>query len=149
GMPVTVVLDDACDPQQVRTLVPERSDSLVLVTSRAPLGLPDDLPARVHQLPVEPLDAAGAEELLTSAAQDSSGPYDAESQERIRQLCGGLALALRVAGSALGPRSPRALASDLAAYGPVEPVERALWLRYTDQPEPVRRLLRRLALAGR
>ncbi|CAM5738788.1 hypothetical protein SHIRM173S_04720 [Streptomyces hirsutus] len=37
GMPVTVVLDDAADPQQVRTLLPERSDSLVLVTSRAPL----------------------------------------------------------------------------------------------------------------
>ena len=31
----------------------------------------------------------------------------------------------------------------------MEPVERALWLRYTDQPEPARRLLRRLALAGR
>ncbi|MGC5411950.1 hypothetical protein ACPXCX_51125, partial [Streptomyces sp. DT225] len=29
------------------------------------------------------------------------------------------------------------------------PVERALWLRYTDQSEQARRLLRRLALAGR
>ncbi|MFD8523099.1 tetratricopeptide repeat protein [Streptomyces capillispiralis] len=149
GMPVTVVLDDACDPQQVRTLIPERSDSLVLVTARAPLGLPDDLPARVYQLPVEPLDPAGAEELLTAAAQDPSGPYDAESAERVRELCGGLPLALRIAGAALGPRSPLALATDLGAYGPVEPVERALWLRYTDQPETARRLLRRLALAGR
>ncbi|MFD3624191.1 tetratricopeptide repeat protein [Streptomyces sp. NPDC058698] len=149
GMPVTVVLDDVVDPQQVRTLIPERSDSLVLVTARAPLGLPDDLPARVHQLPVEPLDGAGAEELLTAAAQDASGPYDAESAERVRELCGGLPLALRIAGTALGPRSPLALATDLGAYGPVDPVERALWLRYTDQPETVRRLLRRLALAGR
>ncbi|MFE1254770.1 tetratricopeptide repeat protein [Streptomyces fungicidicus] len=149
GTPVTVVLDDASDPQQVRTLIPERSDSLVLVTSRAPLGLPDDLPARVYQLPVEPLDPAGAEELLSAAAQDSSGPYDADSAERVRELCGGLPLALRIAGAALGPRSPLVLAADLGAYGPVEPVERALWLRYTDQPETVRRLLRRLALAGR
>ncbi len=149
GVPVTVVLDDASDPEQVRTLVPERSDSLVLVTARAPLDLPADLPAHVHQMAVEPLDAAGAEELLGAAAQDASGPYDAESADRIRQLCGGLPLALRVAGSSLGPRSPRALAAGLAAYGPVEPVERALWLRYTDQAEPARRLLRRLALAGR
>ncbi|MFJ5560055.1 tetratricopeptide repeat protein [Streptomyces sp. NPDC093250] len=149
GLPVTVVLDDASDPQQVRTLIPERSDSLVLVTSRSPLGLPDDLPARVYRLPVEPLDAAGAEELLAAAAQDSSGPYDAESAERVRELCGGLPLALRAVGAALGPRSPLALATDLGAYGPVEPVERALWLRYTDQPEILRRLLRRLALAGR
>ncbi|MES9523935.1 tetratricopeptide repeat protein [Streptomyces capoamus] len=149
GLPVTIVLDDASDPEQVRALVPERSDSLVLVTARAPLELPADLPARVHELAVPALDAAGAEELLSAAARDTAGPYDAESADRIRELCGGLPLALRIAGSALGPRSPRQLASDLGKYGPVEPVERALWLRYTDQPEPTRRLLRRLALAGR
>ncbi|WP_367321109.1 tetratricopeptide repeat protein [Streptomyces sp. HUAS ZL42] len=149
GLPVTVILDDASDPEQVRTLVPERSESLVLVTAREPLALPADLPAWVHHLPVESLDAAGAEELLNSAARNSSGPYDAESTDRIRQLCGGLPLALRIAGSSLGPRSPRGLASDLGAYGPVEPVERALWLLYTDQTDAGRRLLRRLALAGR
>ncbi|MFE3035511.1 tetratricopeptide repeat protein [Streptomyces canus] len=149
GLPVTIVLDDASDPEQVRTLVPERSDSLVLVTAREPLVLPSDLAAHVHQLPVESLDAAGAEELLDAAAQSATGPYDAQSADRIRELCGGLPLALRIAGSSLGPRSPRQLAADLGAYGPVGPLERALWLRYTDQSEPARRLLRRLALAGR
>ncbi|MGW3123095.1 tetratricopeptide repeat protein [Streptomyces sp. NPDC001107] len=149
GLPVTVVLDDASDPEQIRTLVPERSDSLVLVTAREPLELPSDLQAHVHELPVEALDGAGAEELLDAAAQDSSGPYDADAADRIRDLCGGLPLALSIAGSSLGPRSPRQLATDLAAYGPVEPIERVLWLRYTDQSEAARRLLRRLALAGR
>ncbi|MEG3630579.1 tetratricopeptide repeat protein [Streptomyces poriticola] len=149
GVPVAVVLDDASDIEQVCTLVPDRSDSLVLVTARSELELPAGLPARVHHLPVEPLDAAGTEELLGAAAQEAPGPYDAEAADRIRELCGGLPLALRVAGSALGPRAPHVLAADLAAYGPVGPVERALWLRYTDQPEPARRLLRRLALAGR
>ncbi|MDR6975682.1 tetratricopeptide (TPR) repeat protein [Streptomyces sp. 3330] len=149
GLPVTVILDDASDPAQVLALVPERSDSLVLVTARTPLDLPAELSAWVHELPVRPLDAAGAEELLSAAAQDASGPYDAESADRIRELCGGLPLALRVVGSSLGPRSPRALAADLGVYGPVEPVERALWLRYRDQPDVTRRLLRRLALAGR
>ncbi|MGP4045031.1 tetratricopeptide repeat protein [Streptomyces sp. 2A115] len=149
GLPVTIVLDDASDVEQVRTLVPERSDSLVVVTARKPLDLPADLPAWVHQLPVEPLTAPGAEELLTAAAQDPSDPYDAESSDRVRELCGGLPLALRIAGSSLGPRTPRRLATDLAAYGPVEPVERVLWLRYSDQSGTARRLLRRLALAGR
>ncbi|WP_329413056.1 tetratricopeptide repeat protein [Streptomyces sp. NBC_00704] len=149
GLPVTVILDDASDPDQVRALVPERSESLVLVTARSPLALPPELSPWAHQLAVRPLDAAGAEELLTAAAQDLSGPYDAESADRITQLCGGLPLALRVAGSSLGPRSPRTLAADLGAYGPVHPAERALWLRYTDQPDTARRLLRRLALAGR
>ncbi|MGW7052579.1 tetratricopeptide repeat protein [Streptomyces sp. NPDC054887] len=149
GLPVTVVLDDASDAAQVRTLVPERSDSLVLVTARGPLDLPADIPAWVHQLPVEALDTAGAEELLREVAQEKEGPYDAEAADRITELCGGLPLALRVAGSSLGTRTPRVLAADLEAYGPVEPVERALWLRYADQPEAARRLLRRLALAGR
>ncbi|MGX1272048.1 tetratricopeptide repeat protein [Streptomyces phaeoluteigriseus] len=149
GLPVTVILDDASDPEQVRALVPERSDSLILVTARTPLLLPPDLSAEVHELAVRPLEAAGAEELLGAAAQDSSGPYDADSSDLIRELCGGLPLALRVAGSSLGPRSPRRLAADLGAYGPVDPVERALWLRYTDLPDVTRRLLRRLALAGR
>ncbi|WP_420310851.1 tetratricopeptide repeat protein [Streptomyces sp. YS-B37] len=149
GLPVTIVLDDASDIAQVATLVPERSDSLVVVTARKPLDLPAELAAWVHQLPVESLDAAGAEELLGAAAQDGSEPYDAESADRIRELCGGLPLALRIAGSSLGTRSPGQLATDLGAYGPVEPVERALWLRYTDQSDPARTLLRRLALAGR
>ncbi|MFD5783063.1 tetratricopeptide repeat protein [Streptomyces sp. NPDC126933] len=153
GLPVTVVLDDASDPEQVRTLVPERSDSLVLVTARRPMELPADVPAWVHQLPVEALDGAGAEELLRAvaaqSAESAAGPYDAQAADEVRELCGGLPLALRVAGSSLGVRTAHQLASDLASYGPVDPVERALWLRYTDQSDQARRLLRRLALAGR
>ncbi|MCP3819021.1 tetratricopeptide repeat protein [Streptomyces sp. A3M-1-3] len=153
GLPVAVVLDDASDAAQVRTLVPERSESLVLVTARGPLELPADIPAWVHQLPVEAIDEAGAEELLRAVSEDTEGPYDGEAASLVRELCGGLPLALRIAGSSMGSsmgsRTPRALAADLGAYGPVEPVERALWLRYTDQSEEARRLLRRLALAGR
>ncbi|WAU85231.1 tetratricopeptide repeat protein [Streptomyces sp. Qhu-G9] len=149
GLAVTIVLDDAHDVEQVCTLVPERSDSLVVVTARKPLDLPADLPAWVHQHAVEPLAAPGAEELLKACAQDDSAPYDAEASDEVRELCGGLPLALRIAGSSLGPRTSRRLATDLAAYGPVEPVERVLWLRYTDQSDTARRLLRRLALAGR
>ncbi|MFH8794328.1 tetratricopeptide repeat protein [Streptomyces sp. NPDC017941] len=152
GLEAVIVLDDAADPEQVRALVPERSDSLVLITAREPLALPDDLPARVYDLPVAALDAAGAEQLLHEAAEDLAGPYDAASLETVRDLCGGLPLALRAAGSSLGPRTPLQLVADLSAYGPedaVAPVERALWLRYTDQSETARRLLRRLALAGR
>ncbi|WP_267243090.1 tetratricopeptide repeat protein [Streptomyces sp. PR69] len=176
GVPVTVVLDDASDPEQVRTLVPERSDSLVLVTAPERMKLPDDLPAWVHQLPVDPLDPAGAEELLRASAEDGeTGPYDVQAAERVRELCGGLPLALRVAGSSLGPaRSVQQLAADLAAaqndgralgeggtqgegqaldlataQGDGDPLERALRLRYDGLPAPARRLLRRLALVGR
>ncbi|MER6768507.1 tetratricopeptide repeat protein [Streptomyces bacillaris] len=150
GTPVTIVLDDATDAQQVRTLIPERSDSLVIVTAREPLELPEDVPARVHHLPVGPLDAGGAEELLREVAGgEEAGPYDYPATDAVVELCGGLPLALRVAASALGARTRSVLAEDLRAYGPLSPVDRALWLRYTDQHETARRLLRRLALAGR
>ncbi|MFE3096298.1 tetratricopeptide repeat protein [Streptomyces sp. NPDC059248] len=161
GLAVAVVLDDASDPAQVRTLVPERSDSLVLVTARERLDLPDGpgAGAWVHQLAVDGLDDAGTEELLRELAAGASGaagntaeaagPYDAQGTERIRELCGGLPLALRVAGSSLGTRSAGRLAEDLAAQDRDDPLERALWLRYSDQTEQARRLLRRLALAGR
>ncbi|MEU8684206.1 tetratricopeptide repeat protein [Streptomyces sp. NPDC048611] len=155
GLPVTVLLDDAADAEQVRTLVPERSDSLVLVTSRTPLELPGDLQAWVLQLPVGALDAAGTEELLRAAAEsgkeapDATGPYDARAVDTINGLCAGLPLALRVAGSSLGTRTAAELATDLAAHERPTPVERALWLRYSDQPEAARQLLRRLALVGR
>ncbi|MEU9700908.1 tetratricopeptide repeat protein [Streptomyces sp. NPDC047981] len=153
GLPVTVILDDAVEAEQVRVLLPERSDSLVLVTCREPLDLGADVPASVHALPVAALDAAGAEELLREAAQaPDPGPYDAEALAEVRELCGGLPLALRVAGSSLGLRSMGELARLLGGrpdWGP-GPLERSLSVRYfTDLDEDGRRLLRRLALAGR
>ncbi|MFD3994172.1 tetratricopeptide repeat protein [Streptomyces sp. NPDC058583] len=149
GVPVTVILDDAVDAAQVRALLPERSESLVLVTCREPLDLGN---VAAHVLPVAALDAAGAEELLRAAGgAPDPGPYDAEALDRIRELCGGLPLALRAAGSLLGRRSMDDLAEVLArpGWGDV-PVERALWARYfVDLDDAARRLLRRLSLAGR
>ncbi|WP_318208906.1 tetratricopeptide repeat protein [Streptomyces sp. SJL17-1] len=149
GVPVTVILDDAVDAAQVRALLPERSESLVLVTCREPLDL-GDVP--VHLLPVAALDAAGAEELLRAAGgAPDPGPYDAEALDRIRELCGGLPLALRAAGSLLTRRSMDELAEVLGRPGRGDtPVERALWARYVvDLDDEARRLLRRLSLAGR
>ncbi|MGW1071460.1 tetratricopeptide repeat protein [Streptomyces sp. NPDC002537] len=150
GLPVTVVLDDASDAEQVAALVPQRSESLVLVTARCPLELPPELAAWVHELPVGPLDEAGAEELLRAAAgEPRPEPYDEKGLAQVRELCGGLPLALRVAGSSLGERAPHLLAAELAASGQDDPVQRALWLRYIDQSDGARELLRRMALAGR
>ncbi|MET9293718.1 tetratricopeptide repeat protein [Streptomyces sp. NPDC003077] len=152
GLPVTVLLDDAKDPEQVRTLVPERSDSLVLVTAREPMELPEDLRAWVRHLPVEPLDTGGTEELLRAVADEAdigADPYDAPAISRVTDLCAGLPLAVRMAGTSLGTRTPAMLAGDLALQETAEPVERALRMRYADQTQTARRLLRRLALVGR
>ncbi|MCK1795683.1 tetratricopeptide repeat protein [Streptomyces sp. XM4193] len=163
GVPVTIVLEEVSDAEQVASLVPERSDSLVLVSSPDRIELPEELTAWVHHMEVGALDSAGSEEVLRAASQSAAeatggdstvdDPYDADALERISELCGGLPLALHLAGSALvGERTAAQLADELQAYGPdaaLDPVQRAMALRYADQSESGRRLLRRLALAGR
>ncbi|MER5727811.1 tetratricopeptide repeat protein [Streptomyces sp. NPDC002138] len=139
GMPVTVVLDDAADAAQVRTLVPERSDSLVLVTAREALELPADTPAWVHHLAVERLGAAESAEVVRAGAEAAGvGPYADEVTAGLLALGAGLPLALRVLAPLGGVR---------AGEGGL--LERALELAYVRLPEDRRRLLRRLALAGR
>ncbi|MFF4317388.1 tetratricopeptide repeat protein [Streptomyces sp. NPDC001568] len=141
GLPVTVVLDDAVDAAQVRTLVPERSESLVLVTAREPLELPADLSAWVHQLPVgrlaEPEAAQVLREGARAAGEAAPGPA---AEAGLLELGAGLPLALRV----LAPLGA-ARASDSGDGS----LEHALDLAYARLPQERRRLLRRLTLAGR
>ncbi|WP_243761216.1 tetratricopeptide repeat protein [Streptomyces sp. YIM 98790] len=154
---VVIILDDATDAAQVRALVPERSNSLVLVTAEEPLALDPELHASVHHLPLGPLERADAEALLRAAAGgEGPGPATPSADPawaRVIELCDARPLLLHLAGAALDQRTPQILADDLEAHGPAgtgtDPVERTLRLRYADQPEPARRLLRRLALVGR
>ncbi|MFF4577533.1 tetratricopeptide repeat protein [Streptomyces sp. NPDC001373] len=142
GLPVTVVLDDAVDPEQVRALVPERSESLVLVTAREPLELPADLGAWVHQLPVVRLAEPEAAEVLRAGARAAGEAVPGPAAEAgLLELAAGLPLALRV----LAPLGS-ARASDGGGGGALE---QALELAYVRLPEERRRLLRRLTLAGR
>ncbi|MEU3313118.1 tetratricopeptide repeat protein [Streptomyces sp. NPDC006662] len=144
GLPVTVVLDDAVDPEQVRALVPERSESLVLVTAREPLELPADLGAWVHQLPVVRLAEPEAAEVLRAGARAAGEAAPGPAAEAgLLELAAGLPLALRV----LAPLKA-ARASDGAGDG-AGALEQALELAYVRLPEERRRLLRRLTLAGR
>lgn len=154
GLPVTVLLDDAVDAAQVRTLVPERSESLVLVTAREPLELPADLAAWVYQLPVERLAPDEAAELVRAAAP-GRGPGGAEPETAeagaeaeaavaaVVELGGGLPLALRMLAPLAG--DGRALEAGSAGH----PVEAALRAADARLAEPARQLLRRLPLAGR
>ncbi|MFC9586035.1 tetratricopeptide repeat protein [Streptomyces yangpuensis] len=96
GLPVTVLLDDAVDAAQVRMLVPERSESLVLVTAREPLELPGDLAAWVHQLPVERLGGDEAAELVRAVAPEAAAVGSAAGVASVVEVSGGLPLALRM-----------------------------------------------------
>ncbi|MFE2284214.1 tetratricopeptide repeat protein [Streptomyces sp. NPDC059443] len=147
GTPVTVVLDDAVDAAQVRMLVPERSESLVLVTAREPLELPADLAAWVHQVPVTRLAEEAGAELVRAGAGEA--PYGEETVRELLALGAGLPLALRVLASLGEAWSGRDAPGTGAGDGFGGSLDSALDLAYAALPEERRRLLRRLTLAGR
>ncbi|NIK55793.1 AfsR/SARP family transcriptional regulator [Kribbella shirazensis] len=100
GRRVLVVLDDAQDAAHVRPLLPGSPGPAVLVTSRTALAAVDGASAEHLDVLAEP----DALELLTRMA----GPERVRDQRadaiRIVQLCGGLPLAVRIAGARLMAR---------------------------------------------
>ncbi|MEV0348749.1 BTAD domain-containing putative transcriptional regulator [Nonomuraea sp. NPDC050680] len=146
-----VVLDDATDEAQVRPLLPTGPGSLTLVTSRSPLaGLEA---ARAYELGVfEPGEAVA---MLAEVVGRERVGAEPEAADRIVRLCGGLPLALRIAGSRLARKPGWTLdhlagrlgderrrldelsAGDLAVRG-------CLALGYHGLADSERRLLRRL-----
>ncbi|MEU7905482.1 NB-ARC domain-containing protein [Actinoplanes sp. NPDC049118] len=107
-----VLLDDARDAAQVRHLLPGGAHSLVVVTSRRLLS--DLLGASV--LTLGALDPGSALELLAVTAGGGRVAADPDGARRVVGLCGGLPLAVRIAGGRLQARSqwsPSALADRL------------------------------------
>lgn len=146
-----VVLDDATGETQVRPLLPTGPGSVTIVTSRSPLtGLEA---ARPYELGV--LDPDEAFEMLANVGGRDRVAAEPEAAREIVRLCGGLPLALRIAGSRLARRSGWTVAhlagrlgderrrldelsaGDLAVRG-------SLALGYRGLAEPERRLLRGL-----
>lgn len=93
-----VVLDNAVDAEQVRPLLPGAGKSAVLVTSRHRLVSLDGVPP----VSLEPLANGDAAHLFGRAAGLALTEEEAVSQ--VLQQCGGLPLALRMAGARLRHR---------------------------------------------
>ncbi|MEU8301695.1 helix-turn-helix domain-containing protein [Micromonospora sp. NPDC048909] len=90
-----VLLDNAVDAEQVRPLLPGAGKSAVLVTSRHRLVSLDGVPP----VSLEPLADADAAHLFGRAAGLALTEEEAVSQ--VLRQCGGLPLALRMAGARL------------------------------------------------
>lgn len=103
GREVLLVVDNAADARQVRPFVPAEPGCAVLVTSRRTLGELEG--ARLVRLGL--LDAGESAELLTKIVGVPPG-------DALVAHCGGLPLALRVAGALLLDH-PHWTAADLAA----------------------------------
>lgn len=91
GKRALVVLDDAATEAQVRAFLPPPECALI-VTSHKRLAVPG-----ITQIPLKPLDAPEASKLLTEVAKRK----ELNEAKEIADLCGGLPLALRAAGSLL------------------------------------------------
>jgi tetratricopeptide (TPR) repeat protein len=95
GRRLLVVLDDAHDAGQVRPLLPAGPHCLTVVTSRP---LPADLPeAASYEL--APLGTADAMTLLARVSGSAGAAADPEAAAAVVRACGGLPLAIRVAGA--------------------------------------------------
>lgn len=106
---VLVLLDNARDSEQVRPLLPGGSESLVVVTSRRRLdGLVVRSGARV--LPLETLPTESAIELLDRLCGPGTSESEPTASRQLAELCGGLPLALRIAGARLASNPRRGVA---------------------------------------
>ena len=95
-----VVLDNAADGDQIRMLLPEGPRCLVVVTSRARLAtLPGALLVNLEVLP-----APAAVELLETLAGAERIAADRQAALEVARACGGLPLAVRIAGARLRSR---------------------------------------------
>jgi DNA-binding SARP family transcriptional activator/tetratricopeptide (TPR) repeat protein len=117
---VLVVLDDAASGAQVSDLVPGNPGCAVLATARQRLP---DVGGGHHVAPLEPLGPADATELFLRVIADAGITLENDSGAvgRVVALCGGLPLALRIAGALRvhsHPRPTAELADRLAEQGP-------------------------------
>lgn len=100
GRRVLLVLDDARDFGQIEPLLPGSSACAVLVTSRSTLP---ELPAALR-IRLDVLSSADAVTLLGRILGEARIAAEPAEAAAMAELCGGLPLALRIAGSRLATR---------------------------------------------
>ncbi|MEU0884513.1 BTAD domain-containing putative transcriptional regulator [Lentzea sp. NPDC005914] len=150
-----VVLDDAAGPDQVRPLLPGTAGCAVLISSRQQLVLVEG----AQSLRVPPLGPDDGIALLTSVLGAERAGTDSAAVAAIAGACGGLPLALRVAGARLAARESLPLGSlarrlsderhrlDELAMGDLE-VRATFGPSYEALPADAATAFRRLGLLG-
>lgn len=147
GRRMLVVLDNAADRRQIEPLLPGNDTCRIVITSRLRLNIG-------HQIDLRPLDLDDSLDLIQRIAGERE---DTEAARELAELCGGLPLALKVAGAKLATRTHWTLRElvnrlgdehrrlDELRYGQLE-VRASFALSYQGLSEPAARLFRRLGL---
>lgn len=152
-----IVLDNARDAEQVRPLIPGAQGCAVVITSRSRLaGLVASDGAR--QLVLDVLDPDEARQLLGSTIGEGRVAAEEEAARRLVQVCGGLPLAIRIAGANLLARNvgiadycAELAGDDMLSRLHIEgdrrsTVRAAFDLSYRALPEAAQRMFRLLGL---
>ncbi|MGW0811396.1 AfsR/SARP family transcriptional regulator [Nonomuraea sp. NPDC002799] len=155
GRRMLLLLDNAGSFEQIRPLLPGGSPGAVLITGRHhPIGLPEH---RVIRLDV--LDAEGAVELLTHDIGAHRAALEPAAVRTLAEQCGGLPLALRIAGARLAVRpqwtvqtlvdllSDSRTMLDVLSHGDLE-VRASLDVSYRGLSRKAQTLFRRIGLLG-
>ncbi|GGK73885.1 AfsR/SARP family transcriptional regulator [Mangrovihabitans endophyticus] len=150
---VLVLLDNAADAPQVRPLLPGAASCAVVVTSRIRLTAIEG----ARWIELESLARDEAVQLLARVVADGRVRRQPAAAAAIVRLCGGLPLAIRIAGARLAARPGWRLSHlatlldderhglDQLSTGDLA-VSASLALSYEGLEPSARRLLRRLAL---
>lgn len=153
GRAVLIVLDNATKVDQVYPLLPGGSGCAVLITSRAGSFRLEG----VERVALDVFSAGEGVALLTKLAGAERVVAEPAAAERIVALCGGLPLAVRIAGARLASRrtwrldhlvgllSDERRRLDRLTVGDLE-VRASFAMSYAGLTGPERRLLRLLAL---
>ncbi|MGY0234313.1 BTAD domain-containing putative transcriptional regulator [Longispora urticae] len=153
GRRMLIVLDDAATEEQVRPLLPGSAGAAVVVTARGRLsGL-----AGARHLALGVLDRDTALGLLARIVGPERVSAEPRAAEALVDLCGGLPLALRIAGARLASRPHWRISRlldrlrdetrrlDELEHGSLG-IRASISLSYEGLAPPAQRLLRRLAL---
>lgn len=100
GRQVLIVLDNARDAAQVRSLLPGSASCAVLITTRS--RMPDLASTRLVDLNV--LDDMDALTLFTKVVGDKRAATEPEATAELLDACGGLPLAIRICAARLATR---------------------------------------------
>ncbi|CAM3592267.1 BTAD domain-containing putative transcriptional regulator [Kibdelosporangium persicum] len=153
GRKILVLLDDAASEEQVRPLLPGTPTCAVVVTSRARLiGLEG-----AHRVDLDVFAADEAVDLLTQIVGEDRVTRELFAASEIVTLCGGLPLAVRIAGARLAARPAWSLAHLASMLGDERrrldqlsagdlAVRASLALSYRGLDDQPRRLFRLLGL---
>jgi tetratricopeptide (TPR) repeat protein len=108
GRSMAVLLEDAVSAAQVKVLLPASTSSVVVVTSRQPLaGL---LTEGAVTVPVDPLDARSAFDLLRQHIGTQRVESEADQVAALIGFCAGLPIALCIVAAQLALRPRRSMA---------------------------------------